>query len=65
MTEVDQVQSPIVVPRDQVDDHFERYVVPTAGKVYWDGVISGGAGNITWDSKIRAPLLLIGQPGQP
>ena len=31
------------LPRDQVDDHFERYVVPTAGKVYWDGVISGGA----------------------
>ena len=48
------------LPRDQVDYHFERYVVPTAGKVYWDGVISGGAGHIAWDSEIRAPLLLIG-----
>lgn len=48
------------LPRDMVDDHFDRYIVPTAGKVYWDGVISGGAGPINWASKIRAPLLLIG-----
>lgn len=48
------------LPRDQVDAHFARYVVPTAGKVYWDGVLSGGAGPITWNSKTRAPLLLIG-----
>lgn len=48
------------LPRDQVDAHFERYIVPTAGKVYWDGVTSGGAGSIHWDSKIRAPMLLIG-----
>ncbi len=48
------------LPRDQIDDQFERYVVPTAGKVYWDGVVSGGAGHITWDSKVRPPLLLIG-----
>jgi alpha-beta hydrolase superfamily lysophospholipase len=48
------------LPRDMVDAHFERYIVPTAGKVYWDGVVSGGAGAITWNSKIRAPLLLIG-----
>ena len=34
--------------------------MPTAGKVYWDGVTSGGAGHIDWDSKIRAPMLLIG-----
>ncbi len=46
--------------RDQVDEHFARYVAPTAGKVYWDGVVSGGAGAITWNSKTRAPLLLIG-----
>lgn len=48
------------LPRDQVDAHFARYVVPTAGKVYWDGVVSGGAGPIHWASKTRAPLLLIG-----
>jgi pimeloyl-ACP methyl ester carboxylesterase len=48
------------LPRDQVDYHFDRYVAPTAGKVYWDGVLSGGAGPITWNSKTRAPLLLIG-----
>ena len=48
------------LPRDQVSDHFNRYVVPTAGKVYWDGVVSGGAGAINWASTTRAPLLLIG-----
>lgn len=48
------------LPRDQVDDHFARYVVPTAGKVYWDGVLAGGAGAISWESRTRAPLLLIG-----
>jgi pimeloyl-ACP methyl ester carboxylesterase len=48
------------LPRDQVDAHFARYIVPTAGKVYWDGVLAGGAGAITWNSKTRAPLLLIG-----
>lgn len=47
------------LPRDQVDYHFNRYIVPTAGKVYWDGVLSGGAGPIKWNSKTRAPLLLI------
>lgn len=48
------------LPRDQVDAHFSRYVVPTAGKVYWDGVVAGGAGAIKWNSQTRAPLLLIG-----
>jgi pimeloyl-ACP methyl ester carboxylesterase len=48
------------LPRNMVAEHFDRYIVPTAGKVYWDGVISGGAGKITWASKTRAPLLLIG-----
>lgn len=48
------------LPREDVDAHFTRYIVPTAGKVYWDGVVSGGAGPITWSSKTRAPLLLIG-----
>jgi pimeloyl-ACP methyl ester carboxylesterase len=44
---------------DMKDDHYDRYVIPTAGKVYWDGVLAGGAGAITWNSRIRAPLLLI------
>jgi pimeloyl-ACP methyl ester carboxylesterase len=48
------------LPRDQVDAHFARYIVPTAGKIYWDGILAGGAGPITWNSKTRAPLLLIG-----
>lgn len=39
---------------------YDRYVVPTAGKVYWDGVLAGGAGAIKWASRIRPPLLLIG-----
>ncbi|MGE3301987.1 MAG: alpha/beta hydrolase [Hyphomonadaceae bacterium] len=47
------------LPRDLVDAHFERYIVPTAGRVYWDGVLSGGAGPITWASATRPPLLLI------
>lgn len=45
--------------RERVDEHFERYIVPTAGKVYWDGVLSGGAGPIYWRSQTRPPLLLI------
>jgi pimeloyl-ACP methyl ester carboxylesterase len=48
------------LPRAQVDEHFARYVVPTAGKVYWDGVVAGGAGPINWRSTTRAPMLLIG-----
>jgi alpha-beta hydrolase superfamily lysophospholipase len=47
------------LPEHMKDDHFDRYIVPTAGKVYWDGVLSGGAGAIDWDSDVRAPLLLI------
>jgi len=45
--------------RELVDEHYERYIIPTAGKVYWDGVLSGGAGPIRWDSPTRPPLLLI------
>ena len=47
------------LPEAMKDRMYDRYIVPTAGKVYWDGVLSGGAGKITWDSKIRPPLLLI------
>ena len=48
------------LPPDQVDAQFARYIVPTAGKIYWDGLLVGGAGPITWNSRTRAPLLLIG-----
>lgn len=48
------------LPREQAPAAFDRYIVPTAGKVYWDGVLAGGAGSIKWNSKVRAPLLLIG-----
>ncbi len=47
------------LPEALKSEMYDRYIVPTAGKVYWDGVISGGAGKITWESKIRPPLLLI------
>lgn len=47
------------LPEALKDEMFERYIVPTAGKVYWDGVLAGGAGKITWASKIRPPLLFI------
>jgi pimeloyl-ACP methyl ester carboxylesterase len=47
------------VPPAQVDATYDRYIVPTAGKIYWDGLVSA-AGKIRWDNPDRAPLLLIG-----
>jgi len=47
------------LPRSQVDYQFEHYIVPTSGKFYWDALF-GRPGPITWNSKTRAPLLLIG-----
>jgi pimeloyl-ACP methyl ester carboxylesterase len=47
-----------VRPAD-VDATYDRYVVPTPGKVYWDGLVAA-AGKIKWDNPNRAPLLLIG-----
>ncbi len=46
-------------PRDQVTELYDRYIVPTPGKVYWDGV-TGASGRIRWTNPDRAPLLLIG-----
>ena len=37
---------------------YDRYIVPTAGRVYWNGVIN--AIRINWSNPERAPLLLIG-----
>jgi pimeloyl-ACP methyl ester carboxylesterase len=45
-------------PRDQADALYDRYIVPTPGRVYWNGVI--GALKINWKNPKRAPLLLIG-----
>ncbi|THV12688.1 alpha/beta hydrolase [Rhizobium rhizophilum] len=47
------------LPRDLVDYYYDRFVVPTAGKVYWDGILTS-VGKIHWDNPNRAPLLLIG-----
>ncbi len=45
--------------RDDADALYDRYIVPTAGRVYWDG-ITGAVKPIRWDNPNRAPLLLIG-----
>ncbi|BAK65740.1 hypothetical protein SLG_10650 [Sphingobium sp. SYK-6] len=46
------------VPKEQADALYDRYIVPTPGRVYWNGVVNPM--KINWASKIRAPLLLIG-----
>ncbi|MDX2204127.1 MAG: alpha/beta hydrolase [Hyphomicrobiaceae bacterium] len=46
-------------PKDQADALYDRYIVPTPGKVYWDG-ITNAAGKISWSNPKRPPLLLIG-----
>lgn len=46
-------------PRDQVDALYDAYVVPTAGRIYWDGV-TGASGRINWANPARPPLLLVG-----
>lgn len=45
------------LPENMKDDHFERYIVPTAGKVYWNGVINPI--KINWQNPVRAPLLVM------
>ncbi|HEU6442185.1 MAG TPA: alpha/beta hydrolase [Microvirga sp.] len=47
------------LPKSEQDAAYDRYIVPTPGKVYWDGIVSPG-GRIRWDNPARAPLLLIG-----
>lgn len=47
-----------LVPADQADALYDRYIVPTPGKVYWDGVINKI--KIDWSNPERPPLLLIG-----
>ncbi|MDS9469428.1 alpha/beta hydrolase [Paracoccus sp. MBLB3053] len=45
-------------PRDQVDALYDRYIVPTPGRVYWNGLVNPI--KIRWDNPQRAPLFLIG-----
>jgi pimeloyl-ACP methyl ester carboxylesterase len=45
-------------PKDQADALYARYIVPTAGRVYWDGIVNKIG--IDWTNPERAPLLLIG-----
>lgn len=47
-----------LVPKDRADALYDRYIIPTAGKVYWDGVINKIS--INWSNPNRPPLLLIG-----
>jgi pimeloyl-ACP methyl ester carboxylesterase len=46
-------------PKDKADALYDRYIVPTPGKLYWDGIFKR-AGTIRWDNPARPPLLLIG-----
>lgn len=45
------------VPEDRADALYDRYIVPTPGRVYWNGVVNKIP--IQWDNPARAPLLLI------
>jgi pimeloyl-ACP methyl ester carboxylesterase len=45
-------------PENAADDLYDRYIVPTPGKVYWDGIFNQI--KIRWDNPARPPLLLIG-----
>ncbi len=47
-----------LVPEDQADALYDQYIVPTPGRVYWDGIVSQIP--IRWDNPDRPPLLLIG-----
>lgn len=47
------------IPQAEIDEMYDRYIVPTPGKVYWDGLFAA-AGKIRWDNPNRAPLLLVG-----
>lgn len=46
------------VAKDAADALYDRYIVPTPGRVYWDGVINPM--RINWSNPKRAPMLLIG-----
>jgi len=45
-------------PKDEADALYDRYIVPTAGLVYWNGIFN--TIKINWTNPARAPLLVIG-----
>lgn len=45
-------------PKGQTASLYEKYIVPTAGRVYWNGVVKPM--KIRWDNPDRPPLLMIG-----
>jgi pimeloyl-ACP methyl ester carboxylesterase len=46
------------VSETDADMLYDQYIVPTPGKVYWDGILRPR--KIRWDNPDRPPLLLIG-----
>jgi pimeloyl-ACP methyl ester carboxylesterase len=44
-------------PKHQADALYDRYIVPTPGKIYWDGIIN--TLKIRWENPRRPPLLMI------
>jgi pimeloyl-ACP methyl ester carboxylesterase len=47
------------LPADQQNAAYDRYIVPTAGRLYWSGIFDRAA-KVRWANPDRAPLLLIG-----
>jgi pimeloyl-ACP methyl ester carboxylesterase len=46
------------LPPEQQRPAFEAHVVPTAGRLFWDGLLTRGA-RVRWRNPSRAPLLLV------
>lgn len=45
------------LPASEQREAFERYIVPTPGRIYWDGALGIGT-KVDWKNPDRAPLLL-------
>jgi len=45
------------VPEAGKNALYDRYIVPTPGRVYWDGIVNPM--KIRWDNPARAPMLLV------
>ena len=46
------------MPADQRQAIFDAHVVPTTGRMFWDGLLTRGA-KVNWRNPARPPLLLI------
>jgi pimeloyl-ACP methyl ester carboxylesterase len=44
--------------KEEADEAYERYIVPTPGRVYYDGLLGKGT-KVQFDNPNRPPLLLI------